>query len=200
MRKLILPALLAATLGSCATVPVPLQGEFNAVVPNGVVKSGQTGQHVRWGGEIISVKPKPEQTCFEILDRELGVTARPRERAGDVSGGRFIACRSGFYDPELFQRGREATVVGRVIGTETGKVGEYEYTYPLVAADAIYLWPERPVYTRSYYDSPFFYNPYWGGPYGGGPFWGYGTFGWGTPVIVVPSAGHHHVSPSGAGH
>ncbi|MGA9420847.1 MAG: Slp family lipoprotein [Rhodanobacteraceae bacterium] len=200
MRKLILTVLLAGTLGSCATVPVPLQGKFNAVAPNDVVKSEHTGQHVRWGGEIISVKPKSDRTCFEILDRELGATARPRERAGDASGGRFIACRSGFYDPELFQRGREATVVGRVTGTETGKVGEYDYTYPLVSADAIYLWPERPVYQRSYYDSPFFYDPYWGGPYWGGPFWGYGTFGWGAPVILVPHGGHHHASPSGSGH
>ena len=62
--------------------------------------------------------------------------------------------------------------------------GEFDYTYPRVAADAIYLWPER-----SYVAAPYYYDPWgpWGyGPYWGGPFWGpY----WGGGVIIVD---HHH--------
>ncbi|MGA9340965.1 MAG: Slp family lipoprotein [Rhodanobacteraceae bacterium] len=187
MRNMILLTLVAAGIASCATVPAPLQGQFTPVSPGEIAKANSTGQVVRWGGDIITVKPKADETCFEILDRDLNAIARPSRR--DTSHGRFIACRSGFYDPEIFKAGREATVVGHVTGTQTGRVGEYDYTYPVVAADAIYLWPEQPVYPRGYYDNPYFYDPFWGSG-----FWGYGSFGWGQPVIVVPR-GHFHARP-----
>jgi outer membrane lipoprotein len=43
----------------------------------------------------------------------------------------------------VFQAGREITVVGRIEGFETRKVGEFDYRYARVTADAIYLWSER---------------------------------------------------------
>ncbi|MDR2013310.1 MAG: Slp family lipoprotein [Rhodanobacter sp.] len=175
--------LLAAGLTSCATVPAPLQGQFAPVTPRDTASAGATGQPVRWGGEIIKVDPKKDATCFEILGRKLDDTARPRLRT--PSDGRFIACHMGFYDPEEFARGRELTIVGRITGTEQGKVGDFDYTYPRVAADTIYLWPKRlPV--QPYYYDPWFYGPgpYWGyGPYWG-PYWGWGG-GWGGGGVVV---------------
>jgi outer membrane lipoprotein len=169
---------LAGLLGACATVPAPLQGQFAPVTPRDAAASGGQGEAVRWGGEIINVDPRPEQTCFEILARELDSTARPVSR--DPSDGRFLACRNGFYDPEEFKQGRNITVVGKLNGTEVGKVGQFDYTYPRVAADAIYLWPKRSYanYPYPYYDPWMWggYGPYWG-PYWGG-FWG------GSTVIV----------------
>lgn len=161
---------LAVMLGGCVTVPVPLVGEFAKVSPDQAASSGQTGELVRWGGEIITVTPGETATCFEILSRELDSKARP----GDVdsSNGRFIACRNGFYDPEVFVTGREMTITGRIDGTENGLVGKYNYTYSHVAADTIYLWPKRPLVIETDYGWP--YTPYWGpyGPYWGGGFWG----------------------------
>ncbi|GAA0719920.1 Slp family lipoprotein [Dokdonella soli] len=174
MSKQYAIVLLAAGLASCATVPTPLQGQFSAAMPRDTANAG-SGQTVRWGGEIIKVEPKTDATCFEILARQLDDSARPR--SSDASGGRFIACRNGFYDPEEFQRGRDLTIVGRVTGTDRGKVGEFDYSYPHVAADAIYLWPKRPLYVRTPYYDPWMYGfgPYWGyGPYWG-PYWGGGT-------------------------
>lgn len=182
MRNPFLIALLGAGLASCATVPKPLQGQFAASSPADGARGGQTGQTVRWGGEIIKVDPKADTTCFEILGRPLGDSARPVAR--DTSEGRFLACRAGFYDPEVFRRGREVTVVGTVDGTQTGRVGEYDYVYPRVAATTIYLWPERTARVVGAYD-PFFYDPWyrggWGpwGPYGYGPYWGV------PPVVIV---------------
>jgi len=170
-------AALVAGLASCATVPTPLQGQFSTVTPREAASAG-SGQAVRWGGEIIKVEPQANQTCFEILARELDASARPFSR--DPSGGRFIACRGGFYDPEEFQRGRDITVVGQLSGSERGKVGEFDYTYPRVAADAIYLWPKRNLYARAPYYDPWYGDPFW---WGYGPYWGpY----WGGPVIVRP--------------
>jgi len=174
MNKRFAIALLTAGLASCATVPAPLQGQFAATTPRDATGAGEP---VRWGGEIIKVEPKAAETCFEILSRRLDASARPVAR--DPSGGRFIACRSGFYDPEEFQRGRELTVVGRVTGTEHAKVGEFDYAYPHVAADAIYLWPKRPLYVRQ----PYYYDP-WFGPWGYGPYWG-PYWGWGGSTVII---------------
>jgi outer membrane lipoprotein len=171
-------AALAVGLASCASVPTPLQGQFAPVTPRDVATTGATGEAVRWGGEIIKVEPKANQTCFEILARELDASARPVKR--DPSGGRFIACRNGFYDPEDFARGRELSVTGHLDGVEQRKVGEFDYTYPRVAADTIYLWPKRTMYANYPYYDPWFRDPFW---WGAGPYWGpY----WGGPIIVRP--------------
>lgn len=186
MNKQLAIALISTGLASCATVPGPLQGQFAATTPRDAASAGGNGEAVRWGGEIIKVEPKTDATCFEILARELDAGARPVSR--DAKGGRFIACHSGFYDPEIFERGRELTVTGHVAGTDHGKVGEFDYVYPHVDADAIYLWPKRPRYVRSMYGDPWMtgYGPYgWG--WGWGPYWG--PF-WGGPTVIIRE--HHH--------
>lgn len=179
MRKLIaLTPLLLLT--ACATAPAPLKGEFSALKPVDSLSGAHTGERVRWGGEIIRVEPSASSTCFEILARELDGSARPLRR--DRSDGRFIACRNGFYDPEVFIKGRDLTVVGRVDGSEKGRVGEYEYTYPRIAADAVYLWPKRPLVVEQ---RNWGYDPFWGP--GFGPYWGGGYWGgyWNQPPIVI---------------
>ena len=185
MNKQLAIALVTAALASCATVPGPLQGQYPATTPRDAARATGGGA-VRWGGEIIKVEPKTDATCFEVLARELDASARPRAHDGD--GGRFIACHGGFYDPEVFERGREVTITGHVTGTDQGKVGEFDYTYPRVAADAIYLWPKRPHYVRSPMYDPWImgYGPYgWG--WGFGPYWG--PF-WGGPTVIIRE--HHH--------
>lgn len=160
MRTQCLLAILALALSACATVPKPLAGEFAPSAPN---QGNADGARVRWGGSIIAVEPKPEMTCFQILGRELTATSRPRP--SDNSEGRFVACRQGFYDPAIFTQGRELTVVGTVAGTETRRIGEYDYRLPRVNADVVYLWPERVDYYDDYYPSPYTYWwPYFGPP------------------------------------
>lgn len=186
MNKQWLIALAAAGLASCATVPTPLQGQFSNVTPRDAASGAAAQQTVRWGGEIIKVEPKSDTTCFEILERQLDSSARPIVR--DPAGGRFIACRSGFYDPEVFTRGRAVTVVGQVTGTDRGKVGDFDYSYPHVTAQAIYLWPPRQ-YAAGYYDPWMYgYGPYWG-PYWD-PFWG--PFFGGTVIIRDGHGGRGH--------
>lgn len=168
--RLALALLATAALAGCATAPKPLQGSFAPLAPAQASDSQAVGDAVRWGGRIVKVMPDARATCFEILGRDLSSSARPTRLDTDVSNGRFIACRSGFYDPEIFTDEREVTVTGRIEGYEMRPIGEYEYRYPRVAADVIYLWPERradPFYYQ--HPSPFFpmYRPwgYWGGHY-----------------------------------
>ena len=177
MRHLSL-AIALSILAGCATVPQPIAGDnFSAVTPQQAVGQNATGQRVRWGGEIIHVEPRAEATCFEVLSRELYADARPSNHR-DRSDGRFIACSKGFYDPALYTKGRDLTVTGSLNGTEQHKVGEYNYTFPQVAADQVYLWPERAPIDGYYGPNPY-YDPFWG------PYWGGGWGWWGAPVVIV---------------
>lgn len=178
-RTLLLMPLAALLLAACAGIPQPLEGDFDPVSWD-AARSGDADDHaVRWGGTLIHTEPKAEQTCFFVLAHPLDSQARPKP---DADGpGRFMACKSGFYDPEVFRKGRELTVTGTLHGTIQRKIGEYEYTYPRVNADTVFLWPRRPVYTPP---PPVPWSP-WGGYYD--PFWGPAWYP--RPVIVVPQ--HH---------
>ena len=156
-----------ALLAGCATAPKPLRGEFSALAPGQASATQVTGDTVRWGGRIVAVTPDERITCFEILGRDLADSARPT-RAADESNGRFLACRDGFYDPAIFAPDREVTVTGRIDGYEMRPIGEYEYRYPRIAADVIYLWPDRSEYRYADpYPSAFWpmYRPFWWGGY-----------------------------------
>lgn len=156
-----IPVLLAltATLAACATAPKPLQGSFAPVQPEEAVARGGVGEAVRWGGRIVSVRTEKLHSCFEIVSAPLDASGRPRRV--DQSTGRFIACRTGFYEPQVFAEGRELTISGRIDGYETGRIGDYDYRYPRVAADVVYLWPERR--ERDHHWHP---NPYFGAGFG----------------------------------
>ncbi len=184
LRPLTLAAAIAL-LGGCASIPKPLEGNYASVSTASAQQGGAGGSHVRWGGQIIKTEPGQQETCFYLMARPLDGQARPEGGSAGDNQGRFVACRNGFYDPEVFTRGREVTVTGTLHGTMTQKVGEFDYAYPRVEADVVYLWPKREAMIGY---PPGYYDPFWGP--GWGPGWGYG--GWGNPywggrsrVIVV---------------
>jgi outer membrane lipoprotein len=166
-----LPALATLVLAACSTVPEGLRGEYPPITPQQTTVK-HIGTSVRWGGVILDARPSQRQTCFEILSRELGSSARPRVQ--DVTQGRFVACTGGFQDPEVFTRGREMTLTGRIQGIEQRKVGEFDYRLPRVAAEFVTMWPIRPDVVQHDFNGPG-WGPYWGpgwwGP-GWGPYWG----------------------------
>src|SRR5690348_1448830 len=119
-RPLTLAAALALLAG-CATIPKPLEGNYSTVSTSSAQQGGAGGTRVRWGGEIIKTEPGPQQTCFYLLSRPLDSQARPKVGNTGENQGRFVACRDGFYDPEVFVRGREVTVTGTLHGTVSQK-------------------------------------------------------------------------------
>jgi outer membrane lipoprotein len=130
-------------LGPAACMPPAdlARGPFSELAPSDLEPDALQGRRVRWGGEIVDVTPAKRETCLEVLARPLDWQARPRET--DESYGRFLACRPGFDDPAVYEAGREVTVVGTVGRPVVGKVGDYDYRYPVVEAEAVHLWPER---------------------------------------------------------
>lgn len=137
------PAMIATAallLAACASQPRPLQGDFAQISPRDASGIDRTGALVRWGGRVVQVEPQANRTCFEMISTRLNVYGRPYWATDDV-GGRFIACRDGFYDPAVFQTNREVTFTGRIDGYENRRIGGYDYRFPRVAADVVYLWP-----------------------------------------------------------
>jgi outer membrane lipoprotein len=173
--RFILPLAAMLTLGACATAPKPLQGQFSAVTPRDAVAGQSVGSPVRWGGRIIETTPGQGQTCFQLLSRPLNASGRPQTSSSDASDGRFTACRAGFYDPAVFEPGRDVTFIGHIAGYENTKIGEYDYRLPKIDADVIYLWPvvNEVQVVPAYPYGPWGPGP-WGGPYGPwGPRWGW---------------------------
>ena len=157
--KILLPGLLATALVGCASAPQPLQGQFDPITPRQAVEREASGAVVRWGGRIVEVEPQPNRTCFQMISTRLDVSGRPYWASDDV-GGRFIACRTGFYDPAVFERNREVTFTGRIEGYESRRIGQYDYRLPRVAAEVVYLGPVRERVDVIERPAPW---PWWGG-------------------------------------
>lgn len=151
-------ALAAVLLSACASAPQPLQGSFTEITPRDAADRDATGSMVRWGGRIVGVEPQTNRTCFEMISTRLSDYGRPYWATDDV-GGRFIACRNGFYDPALFERNREVTFTGRIDGYENRNIGGYDYRFPHVEADVVYLWPIRERVDVVSHAAPW---PWWG--------------------------------------
>lgn len=132
---------LSLPLAACVRMPTALTGEYSAIIPTQAAERDAKGEVVRWGGTLAQVESLPDRTCFQIVGRELNSRGKPRYE--DQTSGRFLACRKGFYDPQVFAEGRLVTVVGRIDGAENRSIGEYQYLHPRVAADVVYLWPEE---------------------------------------------------------
>lgn len=144
------------------------------------------GRHVRWGGTVAAVQNRADGTELELVTRELGAFGRPR--ATDASAGRALVRVPEFLDPAIYAEGRAVSVYGTLAGREQRLLGERPYDYPVVRAEKVYLWPERPPlyvypYPDPFYD-PWFDSPLYG-PWGlryrfGGPadpwLWGWGPY------------------------
>lgn len=132
--------------------------------------AGIEGRRVRWGGSIVATVNLPQATEIEVLSRPLSRDGEPS--TGSPGEGRFIARIAGFVDPAEYARDRGLTVEGPLLGLETRSVGEYPYAYPVVSAEARYLWPETPPESTYPYPWPWGWSGYgpWGGPWGGWPY------------------------------
>ena len=161
-----------AFLSGCATV-TPVSGTFPDISPLAAQSGNDQGQTVRWGGKLIETHPEAHETCFTVLGEPLRRDGRPEPERGEAHIGRFIACAPGFYDPMLYRAGREITFIGRVQGIAHRKIGQFNYTYPTLAASTVYLWPIRPQRPRIQQE-----QVYMGAGFGYFPGWWYGP-GWG---------------------
>ncbi len=153
--KLVLGSLLLLSLlGGCASdVPLVIREPLADNPSLADVQSNPkafVNRRVRWGGRIVSTKSVANKTEVEILSKAVGTDGRPEP--GDVSLGRFLVGSDVLLEPALYGADREVTVYGVLKNVLMRNIGEHPYTYPLVQAIQIYLWPER----RDYGDGAWF--------------------------------------------
>lgn len=95
------------------------------------------GSRVVWAGTLVAVHNLADSSRLEVL-------AYPRRSNGDpdldsAPLGRFVASYPGYLEPLDYAPGRQLSVRGRLAGSETGRVGEAQYDYPLVQAVQLQL-------------------------------------------------------------
>ena len=117
------------------------------------------GAELRWGGEIARVENRADSTWIEIVRKPLRDNGRPI--AGGKSDGRFIASFDKFLDPVVYEIGRSLTVVGAIEGKVNREIGEYDYLFPLVAAEGSFLWTSPEPMPASAYPPPWYYYDPW---------------------------------------
>jgi outer membrane lipoprotein len=137
-----LPILLFLLLNACASGPTfNTHGVDRSLTPRDVASRSQpaTGKSVLWGGVIISTSNLKDSTQIEMLCYPLDASERPQTSGTPL--GRFILEQRGYLEPASYAEGRQLTVVGTVSGTRAGQIGESDYTYPVITARQLHLWP-----------------------------------------------------------
>lgn len=163
-------------VGGCANIPNSLDRPLAEPPPQPAqvqaAPDQYQGQVVRWGGTIATVENTSEGSLIEVVARPLQSDSRPQENG--MSPGRFLIATSAFIDPEVYESGKSITALGTLNGVQQRAVGEYQYPYPILRAEAIHLWPPRPERQLSPYPDPWMYpypyryHPYW---YHRHPYW-----------------------------
>ncbi|HET8702172.1 MAG TPA: Slp family lipoprotein [Nitrococcus sp.] len=140
-------------LGGCALqVPEAIaeepsnNPEFAAVLAQ---PNSYDGDQVRWGGTITAVEHRGDDTVLVIASRALNNQGKPLADAG--SQGQFMAKVNYFLNPDVYAKGRSVTVAGTIVGSESRDIGSDPNTYPFVAVNDYYLWPEAPQATNYRY-------------------------------------------------
>lgn len=139
-----LMALLLPALAGCASAPLSTEGVAADVTPASAAAEppAAEGRTVLWGGVIVAAENLEERTRLQVVGYPLDERSQ-RPLTGREPLGRFLAYRDGYLETAEFGAGRRVTVRGSVTGSERGRVGEADYTFPTVRIEALELWPQR---------------------------------------------------------
>ena len=148
-RSIFLLTLISLLVG-CSSVPrFDVTQVDQSVIPQNVVSAPTTyqGKTVLWGGIILDTKNLSDSTQIELLAYPLSKDQRPLSNNRPL--GRFLIIQQGFLDPAIYSQGQKVTVLGKVGNNQQGKIGESNYSYPLINAEQLQLWsPQSESQTR----------------------------------------------------
>ncbi|WP_318840498.1 Slp family lipoprotein [Pectobacterium polaris] len=173
----------ALLLSGCVTVPDAIKG--TSPTPQDdlvrVMNAPQiyVGQESRFGGRVVSIRNEANKTRLEIASMPLDSGAKPL--LDMPSEGRFIAYVNRFLEPVDF-KDQLVTVVGTIVGTEQGAIGDKPYRYVVIDAQGYKRWNV----VQRLMVPPGGYGPWgWraGYGYGWGPGWGFDG-GWPGPARI----------------
>ena len=117
---------------------------LQSLTPNSVVAepTDSRGKTALWGGIILDTQNLKDLTRIEVLAYPLDSSQRPLVNSKPL--GRFFVHQPGYLEPATFSQGQLVSVMGTVGESQSGKVGESNYTYPVINAQQLQLWsPEN---------------------------------------------------------
>jgi len=97
------------------------------------------GRYLLLGGAITDVRVSASGGS-ELEVMQLPTNNRGRITATDRSAGRFVAQDDTYRDPAIYRPGRLITLVGKVTGSKTDRLGEVDYLYPVLTVHELRLW------------------------------------------------------------
>ena len=132
--------ILSLAMLGCASLPVNLTSDNPNIVTDYQTwqASPQAPNELRLGGVIAAVTNLPQQTRIEVVNLPINGSGKPD--INQEPNGRFVAYVEGFADPVTLSKGRLVTLLGAADGSEQGKVGQFDYTFPVMQATGYHLW------------------------------------------------------------
>jgi outer membrane lipoprotein len=131
-------------LSGCSTAPKVAQHAERSITPTQAASDNELvsqDKQLQWGGVIVETTNLREVTELQILAYPLKSSGQP-----DITkspAGRFIARRNGYLESVDYRKGRQVTATGQLVEKRAGQVGEADYTFPVLQADELVLWPEQ---------------------------------------------------------
>ena len=126
---------------SCAGTPVfDTSAVVKSLTPQSVIAepADSRGKTALWGGTILDTRNLKDSTRIEVLAYPLDSSQRPV--LGSKPLGRFIIQQQGYLEPATFSQGRLLSVIGSVGESQSGKIGDSAYIYPVINAQELHLW------------------------------------------------------------
>lgn len=140
-------ALTTSVLCGCSSLPNELRTAGRTMVvtqyadwQSQLSLTDSLGYWVRLGGVVASVKNMKGITRLEMVNIPIRTNGKPI--LTEKPNGRFVADIKGFVEPFSLQ-GQLITLLGTSKGTEKGKVGEHDYTFPAMTVKQYHVWHIR---------------------------------------------------------
>jgi outer membrane lipoprotein len=146
--SLLMLCVLLLGIGGCASTKPRFEtsGINTAITPQMASRDTlEQGPEVLWGGVIVNSSNLTDATQLEILAYPLDDKQRPNTDRPPI--GRFLALSPGYLETADYAQGRLITIRGRAHETAVGKIGDANYTYPVVEIIDSQLW-KRDEYAR----------------------------------------------------
>jgi len=161
MKPISLVLLLVVTVSGCTSSKAIRTPVIDSITIEQARENKETGKTVRWGGLLVSIDNKSDHSIVEIVEKPL--TRHGVPKITQKTGGRFFAKSSEFLEPENFKPGRYITINGQLSDYKAGKIGDYNYNYPIVEISEYKIWPVNNTRRHYYpYHSFYYHDPFWG--------------------------------------
>ncbi len=142
MTKVIFAFLTLFLISACSTAPkFQINGVDKILTPTDVLVDFpiRKSSTVMWGGIIVNSENLKIGTLLEVLAYPLDSNYEPNIQK--IPFGRFLTEHPEYLETVNYAAGRIITVVGPIIEVRKGVIGAAQYSYPVITAEQLHLWP-----------------------------------------------------------